>query len=674
MFIHSAPIISGTVSAAAVLILLLVFSAVLLPCFLRKRFFSGNSAAEYKGRIKTAGILLLLMAALTSVVSADGETGITLGSGAINTGNNVYFGNILWRVLYGGTGKDDLEVTNAGQALLISNDILARTQFNYETTFRKANEWKYSYAQGWCADYYDKWPTGVEKDAILATTVNEENNEQGYFYQIGNHNGYSYGAAPLNGEHFFFLSAKEADSLYFAGSDRSATGAGTYDWWLRSPHANISTMAGFVGSDGGVHNAYVNNNYGARPAFNLNLTSVLFSSEIPQSSNQYKLTLKDENLSISVTNVTRNGSTVTIPYAISGTNAGTETKAYVLVTSKAYTESDAAVLQYTALAAGGTGTFTIDSSWGTNYKVYLLAVNEGGEKKTDTASAPVEITIPTKSDQTVTAPTAVSNLTYTGSAQTLISAGTAENGTMKYAVTTENTKPADTAYTFTDSSLPTGTDAKTYYVWYRSIGNEGYNDYDGSSSVSVTIAWREIETPEPERPGIDFFLLRGDCELPATGFSSLRPAVLPEQPKDLRYEPVRMHLMLPTLDQDIELVTMPREGNSWAAAWLGSDAGLLEGSALPGEGVSIIAGHNTLNDTDYGPFALLAALEVNDTVMVREESGALKLFRVYANELLEPDDMERLSALAGEDGLVLLTCENESAAGGYLNRRAVFAR
>ena len=39
-----------------------------------------------------------------------------------------------------------------------------------------------------------------------------------------------------------------------------------------------------------------------------------------------------------------------------------------------------------------------------------------------------------------------------------------------------------------------------------------------------------------------------------------------------------------------------------------------------------------------------------------------------------PDDMERLSALAGEDALVLLTCENESASGGYLNRRVVFAR
>ncbi|MBQ6509430.1 MAG: BspA family leucine-rich repeat surface protein [Flexilinea sp.] len=239
-------------------------------------------------------------------------------------------------------------------------------------------------------------------------------------------------------------------------------------------------------------------------------------------------------------------------------------------------------------------------------------------------------------------------------------------------------------YEITAESVLSAVEVGTYEVTV-SADDKAAADTDGTAaktvtgrdySGSVTLTWqiKPGDTPGPERPGIDFFRLHGDCELPATGFSALRPTVLPEQPKELRYTSLRMRLMLPTLDQDIELVTVPRDGNSWAVAWLGTDAGILEGSALPGEGVSLIAGHNTLNDTDYGPFALLSTLEVNDTVMVREESGALKLFRVYANELLEPDDMERLSALAGDDALVLLTCENESAAGGYLNRRVVFAK
>ena len=51
-------------------------------------------------------------------------------------------------------------------------------------------------------------------------------------------------------------------------------------------------------------------------------------------------------------------------------------------------------------------------------------------------------------------------------------------------------------------------------------------------------------------------------------------------------------------------------------------------------------------------------------------------FRVFANELLAPDDMEKIAEIAGneENTLVLITCENESADGGYLNRRAVFAK
>ena len=67
---------------------------------------------------------------------------------------------------------------------------------------------------------------------------------------------------------------------------------------------------------------------------------------------------------------------------------------------------------------------------------------------------------------------------------------------------------------------------------------------------------------------------------------------------------------------------------------------------------------------------------MNDLIAVSSEDNSLKLFQVYANELLLPDDMERLAAIVGqeEDALVLVTCENESIDGGYLNRRVVFAK
>ncbi len=123
-------------------------------------------------------------------------------------------------------------------------------------------------------------------------------------------------------------------------------------------------------------------------------------------------------------------------------------------------------------------------------------------------------------------------------------------------------------------------------------------------------------------------------------------------------------------------MTVPLADDNWQVKWLGEKAGLLEGSALPGQGISVIAAHNTLNNTEYGPFALLSTMGRGDMITVRNKNNELLIYRVYANELLEPDDMQKLAAIAGqeENALVLVTCENEAAEGGYLNRRAVFAK
>ena len=200
--------------------------------------------------------------------------------------------------------------------------------------------------------------------------------------------------------------------------------------------------------------------------------------------------------------------------------------------------------------------------------------------------------------------------------------------------------------------------------------------YSGSADFTITGPEPDPEPqPDPDHhSGMDFFRLCEDCRLPATGFSALRRTILSEQPKELRYEPVRMHLMLPTLEQDLELVTVPRQGNTWAVTWLGADAGLLAGSALPGEGFSVVAAHNTLNDTAYGPFALLGTMEENDMILVTAGDGTLRTFRVYANELLTPDDMQGLAAIAEENALILVTCENESINGGYEHRRIIAAK
>ena len=72
------------------------------------------------------------------------------------------------------------------------------------------------------------------------------------------------------------------------------------------------------------------------------------------------------------------------------------------------------------------------------------------------ATRDVAVTI-NKATPTVNAPT-TKTLTYTGSAQELVKYGTAEGGKLYYAVTTENTAPAESLYT---TSIPSRTNVGT---------------------------------------------------------------------------------------------------------------------------------------------------------------------------------------------------------------------
>ena len=67
-------------------------------------------------------------------------------------------------------------------------------------------------------------------------------------------------------------------------------------------------------------------------------------------------------------------------------------------------------------------------------------------------------------------------LTYNGSAQELVTAGTATGGTMQYALgtATEATEPYTT-------SIPAKTNAGTYYVWYKVVGDANHNSTEPNS-------------------------------------------------------------------------------------------------------------------------------------------------------------------------------------------------
>ncbi|MBR1567769.1 MAG: InlB B-repeat-containing protein [Lachnospiraceae bacterium] len=79
-------------------------------------------------------------------------------------------------------------------------------------------------------------------------------------------------------------------------------------------------------------------------------------------------------------------------------------------------------------------------------------------------------------------------LTYNGQTQELVTAGTATGGEMQYALGNET--GATQPYT---TSIPAKTDAGTYYVWYKVVGDENYTDTE-PKVLKVTIDVDQGET------------------------------------------------------------------------------------------------------------------------------------------------------------------------------------
>lgn len=80
-----------------------------------------------------------------------------------------------------------------------------------------------------------------------------------------------------------------------------------------------------------------------------------------------------------------------------------------------------------------------------------------------------------------TEPTAKTDLTYNGKPQELIMPGSASSGTMKYS--TDGKKYS--------TSIPKGTDAKTYNVYYKVVDSEN-NDQTPAYSLTVTISQKSV--------------------------------------------------------------------------------------------------------------------------------------------------------------------------------------
>ena len=140
----------------------------------------------------------------------------------------------------------------------------------------------------------------------------------------------------------------------------------------------------------------------------------------------------------------------------------------------------------TYTVTNGTGEGTYDAQTGkltvTKCGTFTVKVSTAA---TDTYAAGAETTATltvNKVDSTAATVTA-NTLIYTGSAQALVTVtGEATGGTMQYALGTKDA--ATEEYT---PSIPTGTDAGTYYVWCKAVGDETHTDSE-AKCITVTIS------------------------------------------------------------------------------------------------------------------------------------------------------------------------------------------
>ena len=338
------------------------------------------------------------------LVNTNNPTGGILGyKNNNNSYDYIYMGSynsspVKWRVL------DDQTNTGATGLFLLSEDLLGSGGHGdvydvyFDGTSPYSNAWQGSDAQGWCNTFESSNLDSRELAAILSTTKSDE------AFTSSTHNA-SFAASTniLNSDQVFFLSAQEAENGQYGFTDEAARvanyGAYASVWWLRSPFAKFTSSAGAVDGFGRVYDCGVGIVWAARPAFNLNLNSVLFTSAavggkpdggltaVPEySGNEWKLTLLDSSRNFAVTEKAVSADpndTITLNY--SGATTGANEYISAIIADSSGAQYYGRVAQPTA--ESGTVEIKIPSDIAPgNYTLKVFSEQYNGDYKTDYAS------------------------------------------------------------------------------------------------------------------------------------------------------------------------------------------------------------------------------------------------------------------------------------------------
>ena len=389
----------------------------------------------------------------------DSGTAANIGGGQAD---NIYFGTyqqssdgsggyntdpIKWRVL-----------ENAdGQLFLLSDQNLDVFQYH---TDNESVTWETSTMRSWLNGYDASHNTGGDSgidytsDNFIGTAFSAKEQAAIADTEVFNDDNPTYGTEGGNNttDQIFLLSIAEANNGSYFANDNSRIATNTAyvadggkiggymygvgeanEWWLRSP-GTYDNLAADVTRKGGVfsHGLNVNGlNLAVRPAFNLDLTSVLFTSaavggKIPAASSdgnqggeaadaifeigdydgsEWKLTLLDNSRNFAVTEEAASGKpgdTITLNYT--GATTGTNEYISVIIADSSGAQYYGRVAQPTA--TDGKVEITIPSGLADGtYTLYVFSEQyNGGEqddtKLTDYASAFETVALTVSSDTT----------------------------------------------------------------------------------------------------------------------------------------------------------------------------------------------------------------------------------------------------------------------------------
>ena len=365
-------------------------------------------------------LLCLCMAACmlpTVAFAADKGKAIQLGTNALNknvntaTAPTVYFGQDhgdnpgAWRVIgYDGSGVAGAQ----GDMTLLAAGTMGEAAFdsvNYSSEYAPS-----------------ELKTAI--DALEAKLTTEENAAvKKRTLASGSYNGENtdcVAGAQVDNAVFWPLSIAEAHAVNqdLRIVNKEHTNWAMYHWWLRSP-CKLSSSAAVVHGNGEVLDDgmyHTSDEFGVRPAFNLNLNAVLFASAAvggkpnggltPISEhigNEWKLTLLDNSRNFAVTEKTVSGDTITFSYS----NAQTGTNEYISVVIKDNGEIThyGRILHLDGTTGGASGTASLTLPAGitldNDTKLYVFNEQYNGDYKTDYASnfTDIALTVEKQADE-----------------------------------------------------------------------------------------------------------------------------------------------------------------------------------------------------------------------------------------------------------------------------------